>query len=209
MKKLLLLVLFMGLVTIDMQAQRKYRKVLLQQIAALKVYIDAAQKGYSIARKGLGTIGDLKRGEFKLHTDYLNSLKRVNPKIRKYSRVAEIIGLQVKIMKSYRGITTHLRAEDLFHGNELAFIKRVFWRLIADCNDTVDELLIVTTDGHLEMKDDQRMERIDKLYHRMTDNYSFLQHFTNQLKVLRLSRVKESREVKRSQLLNGILKERL
>ncbi len=209
MKKLLLLLLFTILVTGDIQAQGKQRKVLLQQIAALKVYIDAAQKGYSIAQKGLNTIGDLKRGEFKLHTDYLNSLKKVNPKIKNYSRVFEVIGLQLKLMKSCHRTYSNLKESDLFHGSELDYIKRVFGRLMDNCNDTLDELITVITDGQLEMKDDERMERIDRLYYTMMDNYSFLQSFNNQAKLLHLSRVKENNEAQNSQVLYGILKDGL
>lgn len=207
MKKLLLLLLFTILVTGDIQAQGKQRKVLLQQIAALKVYIDAAQKGYSIAKKGLNTIGDLKRGEFKLHIDYLNSLKKVNPKIKNYSRISEIIGLQLKIMKSCHRTYCNLKETDLFHGSELDYIKRVFGRLMDNCNNTLDELITVITDGQLEMKDDERMERIDRLYYTMMDNYSFFQSFNNQAKSLYLSRVKENNEAQNSQGLYSILKD--
>jgi len=209
MKKLLLLLLFTVSVMNDMQAQRKQRKVLLQQIGALKVYIDAAQKGYSIAKKGLNTIGDLKRGEFTLHTDYLNSLKKVNPKIKKYSRVAEIIDLQLKILKNCISTYRNLEVGNLFHGSEVAYIKRVFGRLINNCDGNLEELITVTTDGELEMKDDERMERIDRLYNTMMDNYSFFQSFNNQVKLVRLSRAKEDRETQSSQVLYGILKEEL
>lgn len=209
MKKLLLLLLFTILVMADIQAQTKQRKVLLQQIAALKVYIDVAQNGYSIAKKGLNTIGDLRRGEFNLHTDYLTSLKKVNPKIKNYSRVAEIIGLRWKIMKSCRLAYQDLNDGDLFHGSELAYIKRVFGRLMDNCNDTLDELMTVTTDGQLEMKDDERIERIDRLYYSMMDNYSFIQSFNKQAKLLHLLRVKENREVQMTSKRYGILKDGL
>ena len=209
MKKLLLLLLFTVLVMADMQAQRKQRKVLLQQIGALKVYIDAAQKGYSIAKKGLNTIGDLKRGEFTLHTNYLNSLKKVNPKIKRYTRVTEIIDLQLKILKNCNSTYQDLNNGDLFHGSEVPYIKRVFGRLMNDCDANLEELITVTTDGELEMKDDERMERIDRLYDTMMDNYSFFQSFNNQVKILSFSRGKENKEIQNSQVLYGILKEGL
>ena len=207
MKKLLLLLLFTFLVTADIQAQRKQRKVLLQQIGALKLYIDAAQKGYSIAKKGLNSIGDLKRGEFTLHTDYLNSLKNVNPKIKKYTRIAEIMDLQLKITSNYNKTYQDLKKGDLFHGSELAYIKRVFGRLMNNCAANLQELITITTDGELEMKDDERMERIDRLYNTMMDNYSFCQIFNNQVKLVRLSRAKENRETQYSKEIYGILKE--
>ena len=62
MKKLFLFLLLTALMMTDLYGQLKQRKVLLQQIAALKVYTDYAQKGYSEAKKGLTTIGDFKGG---------------------------------------------------------------------------------------------------------------------------------------------------
>jgi hypothetical protein len=206
MKKLLLLLLFTVLIMADMQAQRKQRKVLLQQIGALKVYIDAAQKGYSIAKKGLNTIGDLKRGEFTLHINYLNSLKKVNPKIKRYTRVTEVIDLQLKITSNYNKTYQDFKKGDLFHGTELAYIKRVFGRLMNNCDVNLEELITVTTDGELEMKDDERMERIDRIYDTMMDNYSFFQSFNNQVKLVRLSRARENRETQYSKEVYGILK---
>ncbi|MGA9638976.1 hypothetical protein [Flavobacterium sp.] len=207
MKKLLLLLLFMGLLTSNVQAQKSQRKVLIQQIIALKVYIDAAQNGYSIAKKGLNTISDLKRGEFHLHTDYFISLKKVNPKIKKYSRVAEIIALQLEILKSYNLNIEDLQQGELFHGSELDYIKRVFDRLLDNCNNTLAELIAVTTDGQLEMKDDERMNRIDGLYRTMMDNYRFCQSFNNQTKLLYLSKIQENKEVRKQSVLYDILKD--
>lgn len=207
MKKLLLLLLFMGFVSNGIQAQPRQRKVLLQQIAALKVYIDAAQKGYSIAKKGLQTVGDLKRGEFNLHLVYLNSLKKVNPKIKNYAKVAEIIELQWKIIKDYKRLCGDLHEGDLFHGNELDYIKRVFDRLTTSCSNALDELIEVTRDGEFEMKDDERIKRIDRLYNTMKDDYGFFQNFKQEIKILHLSRAKENQDVKEVNRLYGILKD--
>lgn len=204
MKKIFLLVLFTALTTGNLQAQAKQQRMLLEQIAALQVYIGYAQKGYSAVKKGLNTIGDFKRGEFNLHTDYLNSLKVVNPKIKKYARVTEIIGLQTKIMKSYKILYQQIRQDDLFHGDEVDYIKRVFERLIKNCDTNLDELLTIVTDGKLEMKDDERMKRIDMIYQNMLDNYAFSESFSNETKILAVSKAAELKEAKNSRVVNGI-----
>ena len=204
MKKLFLFLLFTALMNNDINGQPKQRKVLLQQIAALKVYVDYAQKGYSVVKKGLTTIGDFKRGEFNLHSDYFNSLKTVNPKIKKYSKVAEIISLQLKIIKSSSFIIRQVQWDDLFHGNEIAYIKRVVGRLIENCDGNLEELLTIVTDGQLEMKEDERMKRIDALYLNMLENYSFGESFTKQTRLMVLSRAKEKKDLKTSRDLNGI-----
>lgn len=204
MKKLFLFLLFTALMMTDLYGQLKQRKVLLQQIAALKVYTDYAQKGYSAAKKGLTTIGDFKRGEFNLHSDYFNSLKTVNPKIKTYAKVGEIIALQLKIIKNSSFIIRQAQWDDLFHGNEIAYIKRVVDRLIENCDGNLEELLIIVTDGELEMKEEERMKRIDALYLNMLENNSFGESFTKQTRLMVLSRAKEKKDLKTSRDLNGI-----
>jgi hypothetical protein len=196
--------LLIGFFKGNIQAQAKQQRMLLQQIAALHVYIGYAQKGYSVVKKGLNTVGDLKRGEFNLHTDYLNSLKAVNPKVKKYARVAEIIALQLKITKSYKSLYQQIRQGDLFYGDEVDYIKRVFERVLENCDDNLDELVNVVTDGKLEMKDNERITRIDIIYQNMLDNYTFSESFSNQTKLMALSKSKELKEAKTSRVLHGI-----
>lgn len=204
MKKIVLLLLFAGFLNGNIYAQEKQREALLKQIAAFKMYIEYAQKGYSIAQKGLRTISDFKRGEFNLHTDYFNSLKRINPKIKNYSRVAEIIALQIKILKSYNRIIRRVRKDDLFHGNEVAYIKRVLERLIENCDGTLEDLIVIVTAGKLEMKDDERIKRIDVLYQNMLESYTFCEDFSNQTRLMSLSRGKDTKDVKTSRALQGL-----
>ena len=204
MKKIAILVFLMGLFNGNIQAQAKQREELLKQIAAFKVYIGYAQKGYSIAKKGLNVIGDFKRGELDLHLDYFNSLKAINPNIKNYTRVAKIISLQVKILKSYNHTMRFVTQNDLFHGDEVAYVKRVLDRLLKDCDTTVDELTVVLTQGELELKDDERLERIDALYQTMLENNNFCQDFSNQTRMLGFSRSSESKDVKTSRALQGL-----
>ena len=46
------------------QTQKHY---LVEQIAALQVYLGYVKKGYDIASKGIHTISDIKNGEFNLY----------------------------------------------------------------------------------------------------------------------------------------------
>jgi len=189
------------------QQKKTQKKYLIRQIAALQVYIGYAQKGYKIAKEGLNTIGGFTRGEFNLHTDYFNSLKSVNPEVRRYVKVAEIIALQVKIIQNYNRTYRQLNSSDAFSGDELAYIGRVYSRLLDDCDKTLDELITITTDGKLEMKDDERIERIDKLYLDMKDKFTFSQSFSNDAKSLAASRLKDKSDVQTSRVLQGIKNE--
>lgn len=204
MKKILLLLFIIGLSSQEIQAQAKQRKVLLLQIGALQTYIGYAKKGYTVVKNGLNFIGDVKKGEVNLHSDYFSSLKKVNPKVQHYVKVAEIIALQIKIIKVYKETFEQLRQDDLFHGNELDYIERTFDKLIDNCNETLNQLFVIATDVKLEMTDDQRIKRIDGLHETMLDDYSFCENFNQEIKVLSLSKAKEKNDVKQSHVLLGL-----
>lgn len=212
MKKLLILFLF-GMLATTMQAQtfaewfrqkKTQKEYLIQQIAALQMYIGYAQKGYSITQEGLNTIGNFKRGEFNLHADYFNSLKSVNPKIKQYAKVADIMAMQVTIIQGYSKTRRQVRKSGVFNGEELDYIMRVLGRLLDDCENTLNELIAVTSDGNPERKDDERLERIDILYQDMMDKYNFSRSFNNETMVLAASRIKENNDVQTSRALYGI-----
>ena len=182
------------------------KKYLVQQIVALKVYAGYAKKGYKIANDGLTTIGGFTRGEFDLHGNYFSSLKTVNPTIQKDPKIEQIHALHEKIKKQSRSSLAQLRTSEEFSHIELAYFQRVYDRLIEDCQATLDQLEKVTNSRGLEMKDDERMSRINELFLDMQDKYTFFQSFSNGAKKLAISRTKERRDLQTSRKLNGIEK---
>lgn len=193
------------MLTSCLQAQQaKQKRMLLLQIAALRTYADYAAKGYKAVKNGLNFISDAKKGELNLHSDYFTSLLAVNPKVTNYKRVAEIISLQVQILNTYQRTFRQLLKDDLFHGSELDYIERTFKRLLESCGESIDTLLLVTTSNKLEMKDDERIERIDKLYHAATEDYAFCKKFSGEIKVLALSKAKERNDIRKAGELYGL-----
>src|SRR5690606_229293 len=76
------------------QQKSTQKKYLVQQIAALQLYSGYLSKGYSIAKNGLNTIKSIKDGDILQHDNYFNSLTTVNPQIKRYQKVADILALQ-------------------------------------------------------------------------------------------------------------------
>lgn len=212
MKKLFFL-LFIALLSVSVKAQtfaewfqqkKTQKKYLLQQIAGLQLYIGYAQKGYSIAQDGLNVIGDIKHGELNLHNDYFNSLKTVNPTISKYSKVGDIVAVQLKIIKVYKNAYSLVKQSKGFNTGEIQYIYEVFKRLTHDCAGTIEQLTMVIITDQLEMKDDERLKRIDALYNDMQDKYTFAQSFAGEAKFLAASRLREQNDIQTSRALNGI-----
>ncbi|UTA69034.1 TerB family tellurite resistance protein [Emticicia sp. 21SJ11W-3] len=177
---------------------------LVLQIAANQVYLEYVKKGYRIARDGLNTISSFKRGEFNLHDAFFQSLKTVNPEVKRYVRIAETVDLQRKIVQEYSKLLKVLTANDAFTVEELDYVRRVFSRLLDDCGLMLDELITVTTNGKLEMKDDERMARIDKLFSDMQDKYTFSQSFSGETKTMAAGRLQEKNDLNTSRALHGI-----
>lgn len=191
MKRFLIIFLFLfGMSSVKGQAQnwsewmsqkKTQKKYLLQQIAALQAQIGTVKKGYAIAKKGLNAISDLKNGELNLHADYFNSLKMVSPQVKRYSRIAEIISIQTRIIKNYQSLIKKVKNEGAYKLSEIDYMERIFSRMLDDCENILYELLVVTTDGKLELKDDERLSRIDQLYNAMQDNAAFARSFTEEV----------------------------
>lgn len=180
------------------------KKYLLQQIAALKVYLGYAKKGYNIVTGGINTIRNIKNGDLNLQQDFFNRLKNVNPAIRRYAKVADIIAYQVKIIKQTKLVLQQIRETIQFTEAELGYCKQVFDTLLDECVKTVEELILVTTSGELEMKDDERLKRIDGLYVDVQDKYSFACSFSEDMGLLAVQRLGEQMEINRSKIINGV-----
>lgn len=211
MKKLFVLV---GLLSVSLLAtaqtweewmqQKKTRiKRLLEQIAANKVYIEYARKGYKIVTDGLHTIRDIKDGDFHLHIGHFDSLKVVNPKVKGWVKVADIIAAQLRIIKSSKQAINAVRESGQFTMDELDYCKNVFEQLLEECLKNIDELVMVITNGELEMTDDERLKRIERIYLDMQDKSAFTASFGNEMSVLAIQRLTEQTELNYSKRLKG------
>lgn len=180
------------------------KKYLLQQIAALKVYIGYAKKGYNIVSGGINTIRDIKKGDLNIHNAFFNSLKAVNPKIARYQKVADIISYQLRIVKQIKETLAYIRDTRQFTPEEIEYNRKVFDFLLQECIASVNELLSIITPGQLEMKDNERLVRIDKLYTDMQDKYTFCTVMSEDMALLAAQRMGEYWEIQKSKIINGV-----
>lgn len=184
-----------------LRQKKTQRKYLAEQIAALKVYLEYLKKGYKIVDQGLTSIGDIKDGTFNLDKDYFNSLKQVSPVVRKSPKVNAILNYQHSITTSMRKLVDDCRNDRNFTDNEVAYVEAVYTKMLHECNDSIDELTIITTAGEVEMKDDERLLRLDKVHDDMVDKHSFSQDFIQSTSQLSIQRTKELNQIRRSEKL--------
>ncbi|WP_146198740.1 hypothetical protein [Pararcticibacter amylolyticus] len=153
--------------------KKTQKKYLIEQIAALQVYLGYAKKGYEIAGTGLSTIRDITNGEFKLHELFITELKKVSPAIRNDVRIAEIISMQLDILKTFNGLASG------FSGEHLEYVLDVKAGVINECLNDLEQLYLVITSGKAEMTDDERIKRLNQIFDAMQDKSAFTQDFYN------------------------------
>lgn len=212
MKKILL-ILSLGLVANSIHAQtfaewfeqKKTRiQYLAKQIAALQVYITDAEKGYKIVEDGVHTIGDIKNGEFNLHSVFFASLKTVSPEVKNMAEVAEIIALQTSIVRQFSGSLKAARQSGMLGPNEMGHIGAVYSTLIALGLKDIDALTILLTNDALGMDDGERIRRVQEIDGDLRDQYAFMKSFTGDTDLLVLQRQRDQSDAATLRQLYGM-----
>lgn len=180
------------------------RKYLAQQIVALQAHIIQLKKGYDIARKGYKAIHYIKNGEFSLHSGFFSGLKTVNPKIRKYQRVADIIANQVTIIQACHANTRAVRKSGRFAPFEMDALSSVTGVLLAESTKTIDQLSSVILNGRYKMSDDERLMRIDKLFTQSTYQVQASLQLSQQIRFINNNRSKDQTETVDMKTLYGL-----
>ena len=179
-------------------------RYLVEQIGAFQSYLGYVKKGYDVAHKGLAVIENIKNGDWTLHKDFIGSLKAVNPAISKYSRVADIKAMQVRIVKESRSLLSECKKSGRFNLAETDYLQSICNHLLIECLKSIDELVMIITPGELAMRDDERIKRIEKIYADMQDKQTFMASFGRRTILLSRQREHEQNEILLSEKLNGL-----
>ena len=175
--------------------KKTQKKYLIQQIAALEVYLEYLKEGYDIAKKGLTIVGDIKEGKFDLDLEYIESLSKANPVISGSAKVSGIIAYQRLLMLEFRKLRELTGSSDFITRDERIYIADVYASMLRESESTLEELDRVISNSDFEMKDDERIQRLDMLYSDMKDKYMFTRSFSNSTELLISQRAKEQTEI--------------
>lgn len=175
-----------------------------QKLRQLRKILDNMYKGYRILTKGYNTIKDISEGNFKLHRVFLDGLLEVNPTIRDYHRVVEIIRYQQLLIQEYKAAWNYFKNDASFTPEEIGYIEKVYGELFKRSLKNLDELIMVTTASKLRMSDDERLQAIDRIFLDMEDKLAFLRYFNNSTRLLSIQRAKATHEVNTLQKLHEV-----
>ncbi len=206
MKKIIV-VLAMCSLAFQVKAQSDEAQQLLlnwEKLGQFKKILQNMYDGYKILHKGYTAVKDISEGNFTLHKSFLDGLLQVNPAVRKYKRITDIISYQVRIVKEYKAAFNQFKGDKQFTIQEIEYLGKVYKNLFEQSLKSLNELAMVITAGKLRMSDDERLQAIDKIYSSVEDQFSFLKDFNSNTAMLSLQRQSEQAEIKMSRRINGL-----
>jgi hypothetical protein len=184
--------------------QATKKRLMLEQIAGIGLYVQGIKGGYKNAEKGLTAVHELKNGTFGFHAAYFHSLKEVNPVVQSDSKGKEIYDLHRQLISLFDTEVAWQQKEKLLSGKEMAYLQRVYANILKESREDLDELDGILTPGTRGLTDQQRLERLDGLYKRMKDKYAFAGYFTAKCRKLATARIKANQEKEQLKKIYGI-----
>jgi hypothetical protein len=163
----------------------------VEKLSQFKSILSDMEQGYSMLSQGYGTVKNIAQGNFSLHEVFLDGLMAVNPNIKKYQRVADIISTESSILSEYKSAYNRAKGSGRFSVQELDYLGSVYSNITGQALRNLDDLMTVITASNLRISDDERLREIDRIYADTSDKLSFLRHFNSQSDLLRLQRQKE------------------
>ena len=206
------IVVILVIFILTIKAQRSYaqgqelQQLLLniEKLTQLKGILSDMKTGYQIYQQGYSSISQLSKGNFNLHSVYLNGLLSITPAVRNYGRVPEIISQQASLISEYKSAYNRFKGSGAFSAGELNYMGSVYSQLISQSLQNLDELTNVLTAGKLRMSDEERIKAINRIYLSSTDKLQFLRYFNRQGTLLNIQRSKDIGNSRTLKQLYGI-----
>lgn len=204
MKKIFFILLLCSNICFGQSQEAKQLLLNVEKLAQLKLMLSHMKTGYKILEKGYTSIKNISQGNFNLHRDFLDGLLQVSPSVKQYSKVADIIRVQLKLVKESKAALAEFRGSKQFTIAEIEYLGNVYTNLLKECLKMLDELAMVVTAGKLRMSDDERLQAIDKIYDEVMEQYTFLNEFNNGTAILSLQREKDKMDIDLMRKVHGL-----
>lgn len=204
MKKIILVITLCALsFQSKAQAEEIQQLILnLEKLAQFRKILQNMYDAFKLLSNGYNAVKDISEGNFNLHKTFLDGLADVSPAVKKYRRIADIIDYQLRIVNDSKKVLQQFKSDKQFTADELNFLTGVYDNLIRQTLQHVEELLLVVTAGKLRMSDDERLQVIDRIFHSVESQYSFVREFSSSTTLLSLQRKMEQQQVDRMRLLH-------
>ena len=182
---------------IDLKVQRMQNKTIWLQNAQ-KVIENTMSKSH------LDDITGWVQKQKDLYSDYYKGLSEVKSVIVYYHQVKDISETQAKIVAEYQHAWNTIKQDSHFTSDELSYMSQVYSGILDETVNNVDQLLNVVNSFVTQMSDVRRIEIINNVADKVTENYNDIHQFNNQNALLSLQRTHSLNEARVVKALYGL-----
>lgn len=175
----------------------------VEKLDQLREMLDNMKDKYQILSQGYNQVKGIAEGSFQLHEAFLNRLLRVNPRVRNYHKVAEIVQLQLALIRGMTKAKQELRRRDFLQEQELIQVEQLYGAWSKSSLHLLEELMLVLSDNQLQMNDWERIQAIDRVHEAVLELNKGAARFSGSLGQLGDMRTLKSQEIQSLQLLFG------
>src|SRR5580698_6658254 len=111
-----------------------------QKLTELKDILQDMYKGYQILETGYENIRSIAQGNFNLHKAFLDALLAINPSVKNYQRVTNIINFQTEIISEYKSSYNKFKQDKNFNPDEITYLGNVYNNLITATANNITNL---------------------------------------------------------------------
>jgi len=205
--KCLLFVVFFGFGINESKAQTfEIEQLILdyQKLTELKNILTEMKTGYQILSTGYETIRSISEGNFNLHNAFLSALLAINPAVKNYKRVQDIIKYQASIVSEYKSAFSRFKQDKHFAPDEISYLGIVYGNLFNQSLNDIINLTNILTANKMRMSDDERLHAIDGIYSTSKEQLMFLRTFNNSTTLLAIDRATEENDAASAMKLYGL-----
>ncbi|GAB3879595.1 DUF4141 domain-containing protein [Hymenobacter segetis] len=112
------------------------------------------------------------------HKAWYDGLLKVSSAVRDYRRVRAIYAKQTQIISTYSAAINVLRTSRYITPVQLTEMVSIYTKMLAEGANTVSDLATITSPSMLKMTDAERMEFIDTLDAKITDQLGLVNYYT-------------------------------
>lgn len=138
-----------------------------------------------------------------LHKEWYDGLLQISASVRNYQRVAHIFNRQAAIITIYSDYITKFRADPYLSPSQLAATTQGYAVLINQSADYLDDLRTVISPLKAKMTDAERMEMIDKLDDKVTEQYNLVNYFTRRTMAISSQQAQQAQDAQTIKSLLG------
>ncbi|MET4107675.1 hypothetical protein [Hymenobacter sp. UYP22] len=204
-KKIILLSLaLLGLSATRVSAQLVVSAPLLEGQSTVQTGLQKTMKGLEAAANKLVAFGvkeqeltkTFARKNLEQHKEWYDGLLKVSAAVRDYRRVRSIYAKQTHIIQQYSDAINVLRTSPYISPQQLTQMTSVYAQLLGEGANTVADLRTVVSPAMLKMTDAERMEFIDQLDAKITDQLGLVSYFTrrNMLQLRAAQQIEQDRQ---------------